>query len=102
MNENSYPNNNYKLATPKVRSLFWQDRPDCAVLISSTDLSTDQATIIERSRQQVTLLLCRESRRGYVAVMVGRGTVPSDQALLAIGRTIMAHFAAVPEWRDTP
>jgi hypothetical protein len=102
MNESTAPNSNYNFAAPKVRSLFWRDLPRCAVLIVSEASSADRAIVMVGGCEQLRLLLFRESLRGYVDVMVERGTVPSDQALLAMGRTIIAHLAAVPEWRDAP
>ena len=102
MNENTSPNSNLKFPAPQVRSLAWEDLPDCTVLISLTIMSSDEAIVMVAGREQVRLILFRESLRGYVDVSVKRGVDPSDQALLAMGRTIMAHFAVVPEWRDLP
>lgn len=100
MNENTSPTSNHEFPAPKVWSLAWKDLPGCLVLISRTGLSSDRAIVKIDGREQVSLLLFRESLRGYVDVAVERGQVPSDQALLAMGRTIMAHLASVPEWRD--
>jgi hypothetical protein len=102
MNEKASPNSNHKFPAPKVWMLAWKDLPGCAVLISRTIMSSDEAVVSVDHRKQLTLLLFRESLRGYVDVTVERGTVPDDQALLAMGRTIMAHLAAAPEWRDGP
>ena len=100
MNENTSPNSNHNFPTPKVRSLVWQDLPDCSVMISRTIMSSDEAIVIVAGREQVRMFLFRESLRGYVDVMVDPGKIPSDRALLAMGRTIMAHLAALAEGRD--
>jgi len=100
MNENTSPPSNHKFPAPKVWMLAWPDLPGCAVLISRTILSSDEAIVSEDHRKQLTLLLFQDSLRGYVDVSVERGVIPSDQALLAMGRTILAHFASAPEWRD--
>ena len=63
-------------------------------------MSSDEAIVMVAGREQVRLFLFREPLRGHVDVMVESGTIPSDQALLAMGRTIMAHLAALPEGRD--
>lgn len=102
MNENTSPNSNPKPAAPKVPSLCWKDLPGCAVLISRTIMSSDEAIVMVDGGEQVRLLLFWESLRGWVGVIVERGTVPSDKTLLAMERTIMALFAAVPAWRDGP
>lgn len=64
--------------------------------------SPDCAVVYLDGREQVTLLLFRESARGLLDVIVPPGTIPDDKALLAMGRTIVAHLAAVPEWKDLP
>ena len=100
MNENTSPISHHNFPAPKVRELVWQDLPNCSVLIARTIMSADEAIVMAAGREQLRLILFRESLRGYVDVSVTRGVDPSDQALLAMGRTIMAHFAAVPAWRD--
>ena len=100
MNENTSPNSHQNFPAPKVRELVWEDLPNCSVLIARTIMSADEAIVMAAGCEQLRLILFRESLRGYVDVSVKRGVDPSDQALLAMGRTIMAHFAAVPEWRD--
>jgi hypothetical protein len=100
MNENTSPGSNHKVPAPKVRWLFWRDLPDCTVLIVSDSWMFDRAIVMEGGRAQVRLRLFLGSLSGCLNVTVERGKVPSDNALLAMGRTIMAHLAAVPEWRD--
>jgi hypothetical protein len=100
MNENTSPNSDHKFPAPKVRSLAWQDLPGCTVLLSQTIMSSDEAIVMVAGRKQLSLLLFRESLRGYVDISVEPGVIPSDQALLAMGRTVMAHLASAPEWRD--
>ena len=99
-NESKSPDSTNRSTPLPVRQLAWADLPGCIVLVS--EASPDGAIVFMDGREQVALLLFRESARGLVDVVVPPGTVPNDKALLAMGRTIMAHLAAVPEWRDAP
>ncbi len=102
MNESTTPHSNHQFPAPKVRSLFWRDLPDCCVLLLKNDALTDRAILVGGGRKQLTLVLYRDAMRGLVDVIFERGTVPSDAVLLALGRTIVDHLAAAPEWGDAP
>ena len=66
MNESTSPTSNHKFPAPKVWSLYWKDLPDCAVLISRTIMSSDEAIVSVDHRKELALLLSRESLRGYL------------------------------------
>ena len=100
MNDNKLNNLDHHSSPIPIRQLSWPDLPGCIVLVS--DGSPDCAIVFMDGREQVALLLFRESALGLLDVIVPPGTIPNDNALLAMGRTIMAHLAAVPEWRDAP
>ncbi len=102
MKRKSAPNPDQKSAARSIQRLHWQDLPGCEVEITSVAFSADHAVVFLGDREQLSLLLFRESMRNVVNITVERGVVPTDPVLLAMGRTIMAHFAAVPEWRNIP
>ena len=100
MNGNHSPPSNRYLLPPRGQRLSSPDFPGCVIQFAQTRLSTDDASIVVGGRETSRLLLFRDSMRGLVDIFIQHGTVPSDTALLAMGRTIMDHLATVPEWRD--
>lgn len=100
MNGNTSPHSNRNLLPPRDQRLSWPDFPGCVIQFAQTSLSTDDDSIVVGGREENRLLLLGDSMQGVDDVLIERGTVPSDTALLAMGRIIMDHLATVPEWRD--
>ena len=102
MNDRRRPNSNHQSAAESIWYLSREDLPGWVVRIMPGYPSADHATVSLDGRERVGLLQFQKSTRGLVDIIVVRGTVPSATVLLATERTIMAHFAALPAWRDLP
>jgi len=93
-------NEGHKLGQPLFQQLSLGDLPGLLVPTLSTEWSVERATMVIGGRERLTLLVFHKSFWGFVDVIVSRGTASGNVLFLAIGRTFMAHFAALPKGRD--
>jgi len=94
MNENASPESTHNVGPQSHRQLSWEDRPHCFGVISAG--SPTCAIVFVDGREQFVLVLLHRTERGVFKVGFTHVAVP-ERALVALGRTIVAHLATAPE-----